>query len=725
MVDDVTTSSDEPAEQARVLVAVEEGRDRDLLIEWIASVGHDPVTTDPAPGPVRESLDGNVDLLVTDARTVRRVGDEFAEYRERRRPEYVPCLLIGSESDAGGAVHDIVDETVTLPTRKEHLGRRVEALLRARQFSVELDERKAQYSRLLGLAPDAIVLVTDGEIVYGNETARGLLGGSGIETASIQGRRLVDFVVPEDRPTVDELLTTIQAGETPHDLYEVTLTGDGREPVPVEVAGVQVPHEGGIAAQLVIRDVGRREERERRLKLFGRAMEEATVGVSIADLAQEDNPLVYVNQAFETLTGYGAEEVLRENCRFLQGEGTNPDTVAEIREGIDAREEVQVRIRNYRKDGTPFWNEVELVPFENDADETTHYLGFHRDVTEREERKRALQEYETYFEAAGEPIYSLDAEGRFTNVNDALCELTGYEAEELLGEHTSMVMDEADVERCERTIAGLLSNGGNSDQQEVVIRTADRGARHCVVTLAILPFEETFRGTVGVVQEVTQTRQRQQQLAVMDRVLRHDIRNTMNVILGRADLVDPSDDVDRRHVEEIVDAAESLLGLSEEARDLHDLLIDRGGAVGPVDLVPGVQTVVQESRERFPAATVTVEAPDRARVVAHEGIPLAVQELVENAIVHSDRETPQIAVSVRTEGDEVVVVVEDDGPGLPEGEATTLEGDVESALEHASGLGLWLVRWIVGASGGTVASEAGDPRGTRMVVRLNAVDESE
>ena len=119
------------------------------------------------------------------------------------------------------------------------------------------------------------------------------------------------------------------------------------------------------------------------LKLKDRAMDTAPVGITISDPSQDDNPLIYVNDRWTEITGYAAEEVLGSNPRFLQGEDTNPESVAQIREAIDERESVTVELRNYRKDGSMFWNRVSIAPVREDDSEVTNYVGFQQDITEQ------------------------------------------------------------------------------------------------------------------------------------------------------------------------------------------------------------------------------------------------------------------------------------------------------------------------------------------------------
>ncbi|MYL68379.1 PAS domain-containing protein [Halorubrum distributum] len=127
------------------------------------------------------------------------------------------------------------------------------------------------------------------------------------------------------------------------------------------------------------------------LRLKERAMDEAPVGITLARATDgDDNPLAYLNEEFEALTGYG-EERLGEDCRFLQGPDTADETTDEIRAGLDEERSVDVDILNYRANGQKFWNRLQIEPLRNEADETTHFVGFQTDITERKIRERRLE----------------------------------------------------------------------------------------------------------------------------------------------------------------------------------------------------------------------------------------------------------------------------------------------------------------------------------------------
>ncbi len=130
------------------------------------------------------------------------------------------------------------------------------------------------------------------------------------------------------------------------------------------------------------------------LHLNRRIFRSVTSGISVANASTPDLPLVYVNPAFEVMTGYSLEEVQGRNCRFLQGAEHDQPAVVLIREAIRDRREVTAIIKNFRKDGTSFWNELSLSPIRNRDGELTHFVGIQTDVTARVEFEAALRESE-------------------------------------------------------------------------------------------------------------------------------------------------------------------------------------------------------------------------------------------------------------------------------------------------------------------------------------------
>jgi len=162
-----------------------------------------------------------------------------------------------------------------------------------------------------------------------------------------------------------------------------------------------------------------------------RAVEALRESVVIVDAQAADRPIIYVNEAFEQVTGYAAAEVVGRNCRFLQGERTDPASVARIREAIETQAGCTVELLNYRKDGSIFHNELRIAPVFDDAGVLTHFIGLQRDVTREALAEEKVRDY-------AEQLASMNRELHEMATHDPLTELPNRRAfeqriEELCG----------------------------------------------------------------------------------------------------------------------------------------------------------------------------------------------------------------------------------------------------------------------------------------------------
>lgn len=140
------------------------------------------------------------------------------------------------------------------------------------------------------------------------------------------------------------------------------------------------------------------------LRLRNRALEASSQGIIITDARQTDNPVIYANPAFSRITGYREDEVLGRNCRFLQGPESDQSGLQTIREALRERREGIATVKNYRKDGTWFWNELLVSPVFNETGELTNFVGIQRDISPRRTAEDARDEAKRQLEVANETL---------------------------------------------------------------------------------------------------------------------------------------------------------------------------------------------------------------------------------------------------------------------------------------------------------------------------------
>lgn len=159
-----------------------------------------------------------------------------------------------------------------------------------------------------------------------------------------------------------------------------------------------------------------RKQADGRLHLMERVITASSNGIVVTDPTQPDNPVIYVNPAFESITGYSAEEVLGKNCRFLQGLDRDQEGVEELRRAIRDQRECHVVLHNTRKDGVDFWNELFVAPVFDRQGYLTHFVGIQNDITERKRAEEALRQSEERLESIlnslEDIVWSVDARTR-------------------------------------------------------------------------------------------------------------------------------------------------------------------------------------------------------------------------------------------------------------------------------------------------------------------------
>ena len=162
-------------------------------------------------------------------------------------------------------------------------------------------------------------------------------------------------------------------------------------------------------------------------RLRDRALAACSSGIIIADARLEDTPITYCNPAFERITGYRRDEVMGLNCRFLQGPDTDPAVVGQLHDAIAAGKGVHVQLRNYRKNGAPFWNDLTISPVHDSEGRLTHFIGIQNDISDRIEYEREVRRLSgmqrAILDATNFPLVATSTAGIIVTLNDSAREL--------------------------------------------------------------------------------------------------------------------------------------------------------------------------------------------------------------------------------------------------------------------------------------------------------------
>jgi PAS domain S-box-containing protein len=459
---------------------------------------------------------------------------------------------------------------------------------------------------------------------------------------------------------------------------------------------------------------------------FERVVDAAGHAIFITDF---DGRIVYVNPAFEEVTGYDAADALGHTPDLLNAGHHDADYFRRLWRTILAGEVWQAEIVNQRADGGIYIANQTIAPIASaEGDSITHFVAIQTDITEQKHHEMALER-------------SQDLSAR----TEATADVGGWELD-------------LEAEQL-RWTAGTRRIHGVSPDYDPTIEEAlsfyhpdDRDKIRTFVERALewdLPYDVEARlvttdGTTrlvrttgqpvaggntpvlrGTIQDITERKARRQQLMVFNRVLRHNLRNSLNVMIGRAEeieravdgvSVEDADDAavldrvgsDARH---IVSAAEDLLETSERARTF-DRIYEQIRDIQPVEVRPLLERVAAEYRDAYPTATVRVEGPDVVVLANPHAVHVAVDELVDNAFEHAtdDASTVTLCVSEHADGT-IRLGVADRGEGIPEMERQVIAEGEERPLKHGSGLGLWIVKWLVTPIGGSIEIKDNDPCG--------------
>ncbi len=305
-----------------------------------------------------------------------------------------------------------------------------------------------------------------------------------------------------------------------------------------------------------------------------------------------------------------------------------------------------------------------------------------------------------------EPVLVVNVDERVTQANETAEKLLGAE---ITGQNVADVVGR-DLDRLrERGVFECRTQRGYRQFNPRVSAVTGGGGQQLGATVTLI--------------DVTDREMRRQRIQVLNRILRHNIRNDLSAIQARADLATDDDRDTATEVQRIVTIADELESLSTSARRIETLMHHQDGKPPTRQLDEFVESVVADVTTSGDAATIDATAPSTSVALDWGLLGYALRNVVENAVEHNDTETPHVVVRCETNAFGLRIVVGDNGPGIPELEASAVQTGSEGKLDHATSIGLWGTSWAVQSLGGKVTIGESHLGGAEVTMEIPLADD--
>ena len=442
-------------------------------------------------------------------------------------------------------------------------------------------------------------------------------------------------------------------------------------------------------------------------------------------VVDRDGTYQYLNRAAKSILGYDPDDLVGENAFGYMHPSDRDHVRARFEETITVDDEfvdVTVEYRHRQRGGGWVWLESRMSNLTDS--ELGGYVVSTRDISDRIAAERERDQTETRLRelAANTDDVLWMFSGDWSELlflNPAYESVYGGSIDAVEADVDAFIdrVYPEDVPAVRRSMAAL--SRGESVDMEYRVNPGENYNRWVWVQAEPIVEDGEVVRIVGFTRDVTDRNRRERQLAVVDNLLRHNIRNDMTTILGQAELIADDPEVDAPERAAVIRrVGEALLQTTEKQREtLH--LFRSPACPTTVDVADAVDAALASVRVRYPAATIETTLADGLVASALSEVEVALSELIENAVKHADSDAPTVRISGRVRDDEVEIRIDDDCPPLPEFEYRVLTGDKPmSDVYHSTGLGLWLVYWIVDLSDGRVEFVTSDETGNTITVVL-------
>jgi len=354
---------------------------------------------------------------------------------------------------------------------------------------------------------------------------------SGFEVADLIGQAFLDLVAPQARTQVQDLLVRrvdqLEACEFPLRTRDNTWLW-------VRYTMMPIHHDGNNFYQCLIQDITEQRQQAYERILRNRAIEASSSGVLIADARVSEMPVIYVNPAFEQITGHKADEVIGRSCLFLRADERDQAKVGQIKAALQAGGSVQVTLRNYRKNGDMFWNELSFSPIYNGPDTLTHYVGISVDVSAQKNAEQALARernlLRTLIDNIPDYIHAKNRDGIYILSNKAHARFLGAQSpSEVVDKSAEAFLPPQMAQQYAQEDAFVLRTGQSILNAERSGLPQSGAARWLSSTKVPLRNEQgEVVGVIGIARDMTDTKQQDGVLKQREEMYRTLARNLPN-----------------------------------------------------------------------------------------------------------------------------------------------------------------------------------------------------
>ncbi len=470
--------------------------------------------------------------------------------------------------------------------------------------------------------------------------------------------------------------------------------------------------------------VRRRERELSRVKIhYERIFEEAPYAIAIT---RPDGTIEEANQAALNLFGVEPDELPELNSwDFYEDMSQRAEFVARLSaEGRVDDMEVWVK----RPDGSSFLARISTVM--RPGEEGRLYQTMFEDITQERETQRRRKIFEQAVAQAGDMMCITDASGTIQYVNTAAERITGYDRGELIGKNLRILQSGAIPEETYRKL-WLTLERGEVFQTTMTDRHKDGSLIHLEQTITPIQLEDGSTRFVSSARDITERIEREEQMEVLNRVLRHDIGNAATHVLGFAEVLGEADSLARREkfVGYIRRGALRITRLTQSARAIMNGVLQEEIDSHPVDLSSIVREEALAARDMYEELELSglEHMQEPLYVEGTKLLSTVVGNLLHNAVEHSQKACVHVDLSLhRTDRGTVRLSVADDGPGVPDEKKETIFGKEEKGLESSgTGMGLYLASQVTQQCGGSIRVEDKEPTGAVFIVEVPALASEE